>query len=289
VGSILLKARDYGRMVRFSHSVFALPFALASVAFASITAPVTARIVVWVIVAMLAARNAAMGFNRLADAAIDARNPRTAAREIPRGVLRRGEVAAFVVLLSAIFILAAGMLNRACLWLSPVALAIVFLYSYTKRFLWASQLVLGLSLAIAPVGAWIAVTGAIAWPPVLLGASVLTWVAGFDVIYALQDIDFDRREGLHSIPARFGARASLWIARLLHILSVAALLAVYPLLPLHPIYLAGVGVVALLLAYEHTLVRPDDLSKVNLAFFTTNGIVSIVYCAAAAAAVALAR
>src|SRR5262249_31342040 len=211
------------------------------------------------------------GSTRLADAAIDARNPRTAGREIPRGILRRGEVAAFVVLLSAVFILAAGMLNRACLWLSPLALAIVFSYSYTKRFLWASQVVLGLSLAIAPVGAWIAVTGGIAWPPVLLGASVLCWVAGFDVIYALQDIDFDRREGLHSIPARFGAAASLWIARLLHLVSIAALLAVYPLLPLHPVYLVGVGAVAVLLAYEHTLVRADDLSKVNLAFFTTNG------------------
>jgi 4-hydroxybenzoate polyprenyltransferase len=238
---------------------------------------------------MVAARNAAMGFNRLADAEIDARNPRTAGRELPRGVLRRGEVTVFVLLLSGAFVLAAGMLNRTCLFLSPVALAIVFLYSYTKRLTWGSQLVLGLSLAIAPVGAWIAVTGGIAWPPVLLGASVLFWVAGFDVIYALQDIDFDRREGLHSIPARFGAVRSLWIARLLHAASVAALLAIYPLLPLHPVYLAGVGVVAVLLAYEHTLVKPDDLSKVNLAFFTTNGIVSIAYGVAAAIAVALGR
>lgn len=276
-------------MVRFSHSIFALPFALASVAFASLSAPVTARIVIWVVVAMVAARNAAMGFNRLVDAAIDARNPRTAGRELPRGILRRGEVAVFVVLLSAMFVLAAGMLNRACLLLAPLALAIVFFYSYTKRFLWASQIVLGLSLAIAPVGAWIAVTGGIAWPPVLLGASVLCWVAGFDVIYALQDLDFDRREGLHSIPARFGAVTSLWTARLLHVLSVAALLAVYPMLPLHPVYLLGVGAVAILLAYEHTLVRADDLSRVNLAFFTTNGIVSIVYCIAAAASVALHR
>jgi len=289
VGSILVKARDYGRMVRFSHSVFALPFALASVAFASLTAPVNLRIVLWILVAMLAARNAAMGFNRLVDAAIDARNPRTAARELPRGVLRRGEVAAFVVLLSGIFVLAAGMLNRTCLLLSPLALAIVFFYSYTKRFTWGSQLVLGLSLAIAPVGAWIAVKGGIAWPPVLLGASVLFWVAGFDVIYALQDIDFDRSEGLHSIPARFGAAPSLGIARLLHVFSVGALLAIYFFLPLHPLYLVGIGAVAVLLAYEHTLVRPDDLSKVNLAFFTTNGIVSIVYFVAAAASVVLGR
>ena len=289
MSSILVKARDYGRMVRFSHSIFALPFALTSVAFASLTSPLTTRIVVWVVIAMVAARNAAMGFNRLVDASIDARNPRTASREIPSGVLRRGEVAAFVVLLSAVFVLAAGMLNSTCLWLSPLALAIVFFYSYTKRFLRPSPLALGLSLAIAPDGAWIAVPGGIAWPPVLVGAAVLCWVAGFDIIYALQDVDFDRREGLHSIPARFGAVAGLRIARALHVLSVVALLGVYPLLPLHPVYLLGVGAVALILAYEHTLVRADDLSKVNLAFFTVNGFVSIVYAVAAAASVALGK
>ena len=229
--------RDYGRMVRFTHSIFALPFALASAAFASLSVAITVRQVLWILVAMVAARNAAMGFNRLADAAIDARNPRTTTREIPRGVL----------------------------------------------------FFLGLALAVAPVGAWIAITGSVAWPPVLLGAAVLAWVAGFDIIYALQDIDFDRTEGLHSIPERFGPSRSLLFARILHAGSVAALAGIYPLLPLHPVYFAGVLAVAAILVYEHTLVRPDDLSKVNVAFFTTNGIVSVVYLATAALAAALRR
>jgi 4-hydroxybenzoate polyprenyltransferase len=276
-------------MVRFSHSIFALPFALASAAFASLESPADAWTIVWVLVAMLAARNAAMGFNRLADAAIDARNPRTAAREIPRGIIGRRAVALFVLVLSGVFVLAAGMLNRTCLVLSPIALAIVFFYSYTKRFTWTSQIFLGLSLAIAPVGAWIAVTGRIEWPPVVLGASVLAWVAGFDVLYALQDIDFDRREGLGSIPARFGARRSLWIARILHLGAFLALAALYGMLPLHPVYLAGVALVGAILVYEHTLVRPDDLSRLNLAFFTTNGIVSVVYFLFAAVSAALGR
>ena len=280
---------DYGRMVKLSHSVFALPFALASAAFASTTTHLTWRTLLWVVVAMVAARNAAMGFNRLVDARIDARNPRTARREIPAGVLRPAAVAVFVVLLSAVFVFAAAMLNRTCLLLSPLALAIVFFYSYTKRFTWASQLFLGLSLAIAPAGAWIAVTGRLALPPLLLGLSVLMWVAGFDIIYALQDIDVDRREGLFSIPARFGAARALAISRCLHAGSVAALAGLYLLLPLHPVYLAGVAAVAAILVYEHTLVSPMDLSKVNAAFFTTNGVVSLLYGAVSAAAVALGR
>jgi len=275
VSSILVKVRDYGRMVRFSHSLFALPFALASVAFASLTSPVTAWIFIWVVIAMIAARNAAMGFNRLADAAIDARNPRTAAREIPRGVLRRGEVAAFVVLLSAIFVLAAGMLNRTCLLLSPLALAIVFFYSYTKRFLWASQIALGLSLAIAPVGAWIAVTGGIAWPPVLLGAAVLCWVAGFDIIYALQDVAFDREQQLRSLPEKFGVNRALWISRICHLLTICFLTYGGWLVGTGALFFVGVGFAACLLAYEQSLVKPNDLSRINLAFFTLNGFVSI--------------
>ena len=276
-------------MVRFTHSIFALPFALASLVFASRTAPLGATEILWVIVAMVAARNAAMGFNRLVDAAIDARNPRTSNREIPRGVLSRTDVALFVGLLSALFIFAASRLNRTCLVLSPLALAIVFSYSYTKRFTWGSQLFLGLSLAIAPVGAWIAATGRIGVPPVLLGASVLCWVAGFDVIYALQDVEFDRREGLHSVPARFGPSRALLIARLMHVAAVSALAALYFLLPLHPLYLLGVALVAALLVYEHTLVRPDDLSKVNVAFFTANGLVSVLYLLTAATSAALGR
>lgn len=289
MNTLLRTTRDYGRMVRFSHSIFALPFAFASAVFASLTGPLGAWQIGWILVAMLAARNAAMGFNRLADAAIDARNPRTAGREIPSGALEKTEVGLFVAALSGLFVLAAGMLNRTCLLLSPAALAIVFLYSFTKRFTWGSQIALGLSLAIAPLGAWIAVKESIEWPPLVLGASVLLWVAGFDIIYALQDIDFDRSEKLHSIPARFGAARSLRIARVLHAAAVAALLGLYTLLPVHPIYLAGVAAVAAILVYEHTLVRPGDLSKVNLAFFTTNGIVSVVYFLTAAASVAWRR
>lgn len=279
--------RDYARMVRFSHSIFALPFALASALFASSTTPLTAWSIVWIVVAMIAARNAAMGFNRFADANIDAKNPRTRMREIPRGALGRVEVAVFVAVLSGLFILASAMLNRTCLFLSPVALGLVFVYSYTKRFTWASQLALGLCLAIAPVGAWIAVTGGLGWPAVLLGIAVLLWVAGFDIIYSLQDVDFDRREGLHSIPARFGASTGLAIARVFHAGAVAALISIYPLQPLHPVYFLGIVAVAGLLIYEHSLVKPDDLSRVNIAFFTANGLVSIVYFLAAAAAVAL--
>lgn len=276
-------------MVRFSHSVFALPFAFASAAFASLGGRLGAGQVLWILVAMVAARNAAMGFNRLADAALDARNPRTAGREIPRGVLGKAEVAVFVGLLSIVFVIAAGMLNRTCLLLSPLALAIVFAYSYTKRFTWGSQLFLGLSLAIAPVGAWLAVDETLAWAPVLLGLSVLLWVAGFDIIYALQDIDFDRRAGLHSIPARFGPARSLWIARAFHAGAVLSMLVLYAALPLHPVYLLGVAAVASILVYEHTLVRPDDLSRVNVAFFTTNGIVSLVYFAFAVVSVVIRR
>jgi 4-hydroxybenzoate polyprenyltransferase len=281
--------RDYGRMVRLTHSVFALPFALSSAVFASIGESLSARRIFWIVVAMVAARNAAMGFNRLADARIDARNPRTAGREIPRGVLSRAQVAVFVAVLSALFVLAAGMLNRTCLLLSPLALAIVFFYSYTKRFTWGSQFFLGLSLAIAPVGAWLAIDGTLAWPPLLLGASVLLWVAGFDVIYALQDVSFDRQEKLHSIPARFGPVSSLRIARALHAGAVASLFLLYAFLPLHPVYLVGVAILAAILVYEHTLVKPDDLSRVDLAFFTTNGAVSLVYCLFAALSAALGR
>lgn len=279
--------RDYARMVRLSHSIFAMPFALASVLFASIEHSIGPATVAWILVAMVAARNAAMGFNRLVDAAIDARNPRTAGREIPRGALRPAAVAIFVVLLIALFVLAAGMLGPLCLALSPLALAIVLGYSYTKRLTSGSHLVLGLSLAIAPVGAWIAVTGTIAAAPIVLAAAVLFWVSGFDVIYALQDETFDRREGLRSIPARVGAARALVIARGLHVLAVAALAAIYTLVPLHPLYLAGVAAVGLLLVYEHRLVRADDLSRIDLAFFTTNGIISVLYLAVCAAGVYL--
>jgi 4-hydroxybenzoate polyprenyltransferase len=273
----------YGRMIRFSHSVFALPFALSSAVIAA-GSGISWRQVAWILVAMVGARSAAMGFNRLADQPFDARNPRTAGRELPRGAISRGEVWVFVAASAATLVVAAAMLNPLCLALSPVALLIVFGYSYTKRFTALSHLFLGLALAVAPMGAWLAIRGRFEAPPVVLGLAVLFWVAGFDTIYAGQDEAFDRAEGLHSLPARLGTRRALVLARLFHVIAVALLAAVYALAPLHPIYLAGVGVVAGLLIYEHSLVRADDLSRIDAAFFTVNGWISLGYFAVTLAA-----
>ena len=277
------RALIYGRMIKFSHSVFALPFALASVALAA-DENTRWQDVAWIVVAMVGARSAAMGFNRLADHEIDARNPRTAGRELPRGVLRRGEVWAFVALSAAALVLAAAMLNPLCLLLSPVALAIVFGYSYTKRFTALSHLVLGLGLALAPVGAWLAIRGAFAPAPLVLGLAVLCWVAGFDTIYACQDVAFDRASGLFSLPARLGVARALAAARGFHLLAVVLLGLVYRLAPLHPVYLVGVATVAALLVYEHSLVRAHDLSRIDAAFFAVNGWISLGYLAVTLAA-----
>jgi 4-hydroxybenzoate polyprenyltransferase len=274
--SLVARVLTYGRMIRFSHSIFALPFALASAALAAREGYRWSQIG-WIVVAMVGARSAAMGVNRLADQAIDARNPRTAGRELPRRALGRGEVVAFVVLSAGVFVLAAWRLNPLCLALSPLALAIVFSYSYTKRFTSLSHLFLGLALGVAPVGAWLALRGAFAREPILLGLAVLFWVAGFDVIYACQDVDFDRREGLFSLPARFGVAPALALSRAFHLTAVLLLLSLYASTPLHPVYLAGVAGVAALLVYEHRLVRPDDLSRVDMAFFNLNGWVSLGY------------
>jgi 4-hydroxybenzoate polyprenyltransferase len=287
VRAVVDRAVAYGRMIKFSHSVFALPFALTSMALAAADG-VRWTQVGWILVAMVGARSAAMGFNRLADHALDARNPRTAGRELPRGILSRTEVWAFVIVSAAALVLAAGMLNRLCLWLSPVALAIVFVYSYTKRFTSLSHLVLGLALAVAPVGAWLAVRGSFDAVPILLGLAVLFWVAGFDTIYACQDVDFDRQEGLRSLPAWLGVRSALRVARVFHAFAVALLLSLYWIAALHPLYLAGVAGVAALIVYEHSLVRHDDLSRVDMAFFTLNGWISIGYFAVTLAALALA-
>lgn len=281
------RAVTYGRMIKLSHSVFALPFALAAAVIAAGGAPAP-RQVLWILVAMVGARSAAMGFNRLADQELDARNPRTAGRELPAGLLRRGEVWTFVIVSAAALVVAAAMLNPVCLALSPVALLIVFGYSYTKRFTAFSHVFLGLALAIAPVGAWLAVRGAFAWPPVVLGLAVLLWVAGFDTIYSCQDAAHDRSVGLRSLPARWGVRRALVVARVAHATAVVLLASLYVLVPLHPIYLAGVAVVGGLLAFEHSLVRHDDLSRVNAAFFTVNGWISIGYFASTLAAILMA-
>jgi 4-hydroxybenzoate polyprenyltransferase len=274
-------------MIRFSHSIFALPFALTSMVLAAQGVGLLPQKVALIIVAMVAARSAAMGFNRLVDHAIDARNPRTASRELPRGALSRAEVSLFVVLCAAVFTVASFFLNPLCFALSPVALAIVLGYSYTKRFTSLAHGVLGLSLAIAPVGAWLAVRGAFAWTPVVLGLGVLGWVAGFDILYSCQDLEIDRREGLHSVPAALGIAGALRVARACHVAAVLALGAVFFLVPLHPAYLVGVALVAALLAYEHSLVRADDLSRLDTAFFAVNGWVSVLYFVATLAAVSL--
>jgi 4-hydroxybenzoate polyprenyltransferase len=264
-------------MVRFSHSVFALPFAIAGAALAGTAHGITWPQIAWIVVAMVGARNAAMGFNRLADQSLDALNPRTASRELPRRVLGRGAVWIFTVTLAALFVFASFRLNRLCGWLSLPALTVIFGYSYTKRFTWASHLVLGLSLAMAPVGGWLAVAGHFATAPWLLGGAVLTWVAGFDVVYACQDAAFDRETGLFSIPARFGVRRALQAARALHGVAFTLLAAVGWTADLHPVYWLGLAVVAALLVWQHALLDPDDLSRLGMAFFNANGVLSVVY------------
>jgi len=267
----------FGRMVKFSHSVFALPFALASAALAAGGGGLTPVKLGWIVVAMVGARSAAMGFNRLADQQLDARNPRTAGRELPAGRLSRSEVWAFVLVSAAALVLAAWQLGPLCLALSPVALLTILGYSYTKRFTALSHVVLGIALGTAPMGAWIAVRGRFDLPPFLLGFAVVAWVAGFYIIYACQDTAFDRASGLHSIPARLGIARALAVARGLHVVAIALLVSVYVVTPLHPLYLIGVGLVAALLVYEHSLVRPDDLSRVDAAFFTVNGWIGMLY------------
>jgi 4-hydroxybenzoate polyprenyltransferase len=270
------RLQTYASFVRFSHSVFALPFALAGALLAAQHTAVTWGSVGWILVAMVAARSAAMGFNRLVDAGMDALNPRTSMRELPRGAMTSREATAFIAAASAVFVFAASRLNAICLALSPVALAIVFWYSLAKRYTTWTQLFLGLAMAVAPVGGWLAAGGRGGWEPWLLAVAIGAWVGGFDVLYACQDLDFDRGHGLRSIPVRFGIAASLAISRSMHVLAVVCLLALALVAPLGPIYLAGVGVVAAMLIYEQSLVRADDLSQVKRAF-DLNGYVGILY------------
>ena len=274
---LLERMVTYGRMIKFSHSIFALPFALASFLLATRHEGFDLSKLLWVVVAMVGARSAAMGFNRWIDADIDARNPRTARREIPTGALSKSQVMAFVVLSSAAFVAAAGQLNSLCLILSPVALAIIFGYSLTKRFTFLSHFVLGLSLSIAPMGAWLAVRGQFELTPVPIGIAVLLWVGGFDILYSCQDAEFDRKEALHSIPARLGIPRALLLARLAHVAAIASLVTVAWIEPLHWSYLAGLLLITALFIYEHSLVKASDLSKIDAAFFTVNGWIGVLY------------
>jgi len=263
-------------MIKWEHSVFALPFALCGAMLAANGLP-TWHQLAWIVVAMIAARSAAMAFNRLADAAIDADNPRTRTRALPAGLLSRGFVATFVAISCAVLVLAAWELNRLAFLLSPLALAVVLLYSYSKRFTRWSHLVLGFALGIAPAAAWIAVRGSLDPRILLLTAAVTFWVGGFDVLYACQDYDFDREAGLHSVPRYWGIQRALWVARAFHLLMLLLLVALVVEFGLGKLALIGVLAVALLLAYEHSLVSHHDLSRLNAAFFTMNGVISVVF------------
>jgi 4-hydroxybenzoate polyprenyltransferase len=263
-------------MIKIEHTLFALPFAFLGAVLGANGLP-SLRQIIWIVVAMVGARSAAMAFNRLADRRIDARNPRTAMRAIPAGQLSVGFVWAFTIVASGLFLLASAMLNHLTLILSPLALASVLLYSLTKRWTQFSHIVLGWCLSIAPTGAWIAVRGEFGSPiPLLLSLVVLLWTAGFDVLYACQDYEFDRHEGLHSIPATFGIARALWISRALHAAAFLALIWLYLMTALGPVALIGVVFTGGLLLYQHRLVKADDLSRLNAAFFTTNAFVSVI-------------
>jgi 4-hydroxybenzoate polyprenyltransferase len=274
--AVLRNLRVTLEMIKWEHSIFALPFALCGAMLAARGFP-PVRQLAWIIVAMVAARSAAMAFNRWADAAIDAANPRTSTRALPSGTLSPAFVATFVIVSSVVFIVAASQLNRLTLLLSPVALAVLLLYSYTKRVTRWSHLVLGFALGIAPSAAWIAVRGSLDARILLLTAAVTFWVGGFDVLYACQDYEFDCQAGLHSVPRYFGIAASLWIARVFHGIMVTLLIALVISFGLGIWAMMGVLAVIVLLVYEHSLVRSDDLSKLNAAFFTMNGVISVLF------------
>lgn len=282
--TVLSRAIIVLQMIKFEHTLFALPFALVGMVLAAQGWP-EARTVGWIVAAMVGARSAAMGWNRLVDRDVDAANPRTRQRALPAGLVTPRFVALFVAASLALLVLAAWRLNPLCLALSPLAILVLLGYSHAKRFTWLAHPLLGLALGGAPLGAWIAVRGDVAAPPLLLAGVVVCWVAGFDVLYALQDEEFDRRAGLFSIPARFGTVASLWISGALHLGALAGLAAlpfVYP--PgLGAIYWVGVGGCAALLAYQHAIVRPSDLSRLDAAFFTANGLLALWLFAAVAA------
>ena len=263
-------------MIKWEHSIFALPFAFCGAMLAAGGLPAW-RPMAWIVVAMVSARSAAMAFNRLADASIDAANPRTSTRALPVGQLTPAFVTTFVLAACGIFVLAASQLNRLTLMLSPLALVVILLYSYTKRFTRWSHLILGFALGIAPAAAWIAVRGSLDPRILLLTAAVTFWVGGFDVIYACQDHDYDRSHGLHSLPRHLGIRNALILARLFHIVMIGLLVALIVTFGLGKLAFVGVIAVAALLLYEHALVRHDDLSKLNAAFFTMNGVISVVF------------
>ncbi len=275
--ALIDKAITYGRMIKFSHTIFALPFALSSVVFSSLFYDVTPEKLFWILIAMISARSSAMGFNRVVDKDFDALNPRTKNRELPTGKISTVEAVAFIIIFSTIFVYSAYKLNPLCFYLSPVALAVIFFYSFTKRFTWFSHLFLGISLGLAPVGAWLAIAGKFDLPPIVLGFGVLTWIGASDIIYACQDYEFDIKHGLYSIPQKFGIEKALKISSAIHFLTFLSFVALKFLLNLGTIYTIGLSLIGILLFYQHRIVSPNDLSRVNFAFNNINSLVSTSY------------
>lgn len=284
--AVLHKISVFMEMIKFAHTIFALPFALSGALLAIRGLP-SGQQLLFIVLAMVGARTAAMAMNRLIDAEIDARNPRTAGRAIPAGLLSKGAVFGAILLSVALLLWSAAMLNPLCLKLSPIALFFLVLYSYCKRFTALAHVVLGICLAAAPIGAWAALTGTIALPAVVLGLLVLFWVAGFDILYALQDLEYDRSAGLHSIPVALGVNGSLWLARLFHLITVGLLVWLIFLLGLGSWFWLGSAAMTAMLLYEHLLLRGGDLTKLDAAFFTMNGYISLTFLAATAADVFL--
>jgi len=274
--ALTTRIQVFGRMIRFSHTVFALPFALGAVVLAQRIRPLTPRLLFWILVAMAGARSAAMGFNRIADVQIDRANPRTAGRELPTGVISLKAALGFVGISSLVFVVAAAMISRLCLVLSFPVLAVLFLYSYTKRFTVLSHLYLGFGISLAPVGAWIAVTGRFEPVVMILSLALLTYIAGFDILYACQDLEFDRRTGLCSIPARLGPAAAFYISAILHGITFLSLLLVLVAFDLGVVYLVATLIMGALLIVEHRLVRPHDLTRIEAAFFHVNSAISVI-------------
>ena len=269
------KIQVYGRMIKFSHTIFALPFALSAVAMAWEGHSSSIWDLVWILVAMVGARSAAMGFNRIVDADIDLKNARTAIREIPSGLLSKKESLVFVAVSSLVFIFSAAMLSQLCFILSFPVLFFILFYSYTKRFTKYCHLYLGFAICLAPVGAWVAITGTISWSIIFLSLGLMTYIAGFDILYSCQDIEFDQKEGLFSLPAKIGPEKAMLISSILHVCTFIFLLAMYVSFGMHPSFLLFLGIIGVLLIVEHKLVRPDNLTHINIAFFHMNSIVSV--------------
>jgi 4-hydroxybenzoate polyprenyltransferase len=265
----------YARMVKLSHTVFALPFALCAAVLAQRIRPLTLWDIFWLLCAMVGARSAAMGVNRIADATIDAQNPRTSGREIPAGQLTTRSAVGFVIFFSGLFVLSAAMLGKLCLYLSVPILLILFSYSYTKRFTILCHLYLGAVISLAPLGAWIALTGSFAWPITLFSAALMTYIAGFDILYACQDVAFDRQKDLFSIPARFGVPMALNIAAFLHVVAFAFFVSIHFAFDMGNIYIGTAGAIGLLMVAEHRMVNPGNLSRINIAFFHINSLISL--------------